>query len=327
MTRILDPLSGVTTFVAVAELKSFSAAARKLAVSTTAVSKAIGVLERRYGIALFQRTTRQVALTEAGAALFRRLRPVSTEMTEAFDELESYRERPVGTLRVTMPRSSAMVFLEPLVPVFRRDYPDVTLEVSVDDAFVDLVADGYDAGIRLGESVAKDMVALRLTPEITWSIVGSPTYLARAGRPRSPEELLSHEAIRYRFPGSRILHRWGFQRDHREFIVDVTGGLIVDDRTALVSFARQGLGLAYVSDLEVRLFVGAGLLEPLLQHFIPSDLGLYLYFPKRSQSQLKLRAFIDALRSVAAQPAFLDAVLGVPFRKARSMRPRAAQRR
>lgn len=303
---IPDPLDGVTTFLAVAETSSFTAAAGRLGVTPTAVSKAIRLMEGRHGVTLFQRTTRRVALTEAGKAVFLRLRPAAAEISEAFAALGGFRERPMGTLRITAPRNASDL-LSALVPAFRKAYPDVTLEISLDDAIVDLVAAGYDAGIRLGESVEKDMVAIRLTPEITWSVVGAPSYFANTEKPKIPEDLVRHESIRYRFLSSQALHRWGFKRGKREFLVDVKGGLIVNDRSLLVDFAVKGLGLAFVSDREVLSHVAAGRLEPLLQSYIPSNSGLYLYFPERSQAQLKLRVFIDMVRKMAAQPVELKA--------------------
>jgi DNA-binding transcriptional LysR family regulator len=297
---IPDPLDGVTTFLAVAETSSFTAAAGRLGVTPTAVSKAVRVLEGRHGVTLFQRTTRRVALTEAGKAVFLRMRPAAAEISEAFAALSGFRERPMGTLRITAPRSTSDLF-GVLVPAFRQAYPDVVLEVSLDDAIVDLVAAGYDAGIRLGESVEKDMVAIRLTPQITWSVVGAPGYLAKRGRPKTPEEIVHHQSIRYRFLATQTLHRWEFKRGKREFLVDVKGELIVNDRSLLIDFAVKGLGLAYVSDREVQSHVAAGRLEPLLRSYIPSDTGLYLYFPEHSQTQLKVRVFIDMVRKMAAQ--------------------------
>ena len=301
MKMITDPLDGVTPFLAVAETSSFTEAARRLGVTPTAVSKAIRLLEARHGVTLFQRTTRRVALTEAGQAVFLRSRSAAGEISEAFASLSGFRDRPMGTLRITAPRSTSDLF-SALVPAFRQACPDVVLDVSLDDAMIDLIAQGYDAGIRLGESVEKDMVAIRLTPQITWSIVGAPSYFANTGRPKTPEDLVHHQAIRYRFLSSQTLHRWGFKRGKREFLVDVRGGLIVNDRALLIDCAVQGLGLAYVSDREVQSHVAAGRLEPLLRSYIPSDAGLYLYFPRHAQTQLKLRMFIDMVRELTAQP-------------------------
>ena len=301
MKMITDPLDGVTPFLAVAETSSFTEAARRLGVTPTAVSKAIRLLEARHGVTLFQRTTRRVALTEAGQAVFLRSRSAAGEISEAFASLSGFRDRPVGTLRITAPRSTSDLF-SALVPAFRQACPDVVLDVSLDDAMIDLIAQGYDAGIRLGESVEKDMVAIRLTPQITWSVVGAPSYFANTGRPKTPEDLVHHQAIRYRFLSSQTLHRWGFKRGKREFLVDVRGGLIVNDRALLIDCAVQGLGLAYVSDREVQSHIAAGRLEPLLRSYIPSDAGLYLYFPRHAQTQLKLRMFIDMVRELTAQP-------------------------
>jgi DNA-binding transcriptional LysR family regulator len=300
-SMIADPLHGVTTFLAVAETGGVTAAAARLGVTPTAVSKAIRLLEARHGVALFQRTTRRVALTEAGREILVRLRPAAAEISQAFAGLSGFRDKPMGSLRITAPRSTSDLF-SVLVPAFRQAYPDVALEVSLDDAIIDLVSAGYDAGIRLGEAVEKDMVAIRLTPEIAWSVVGAPRYFAKTGRPTTPEELVRHQAIRYRFLSSQTLHRWGFKRGRREFSVDVKGGLIVNDRGLLIDFAVKGLGLAYVSDREVQSQVAAGRLESVLRSYIPSDAGLYLYFPARSQTQLKLRVFIDMVRRTTVEP-------------------------
>ena len=297
---IADPLSGLTTFLAVAETSSFTSAAARLGVTPTAVSKAIRVLERHHGVALFQRTTRRVALTEAGRLVFLRLRPAAADISEAFAALSGFRDRPLGTLRITAPRSTSDLF-SILIPAFRQAYLEVVLEISLNDAIVDLVGAGYDAGIRLGESVEKDMVAVRLSPGTTWSVVGAPSYFSRLGRPKTPEDLVRHEVIHYRFVSSGAVHRWRFKRGRREFLVDVKGGLIVDDRSLLVDFAVKGLGLAYVFDREVHSHVAARRLEPSLRSYIPSSAGIYLYFPKRSQTQLKLRVFIDMVRKLSAQ--------------------------
>lgn len=290
-----DSLDGVTTFLAVAETNSFTAAALRLGVSPTAVSKAIRVMERKHGVTLFVRTTRRVALTEAGNAAFLRLRPAALEISETFAALGDFREKPMGTLRITAPHST-FDLLSALVPLFRETYPDVTLELSLDDAIVDIVASGYDAGIRFGESLEKDMVAIRLTPDIRWLVVGAPRYLDIAGRPTTPEELVHHEAIHYRFPSSHALHRWGFKRGKRKFLVDIPGRLIIDERRLLVEFAVRGLGLAFVADREVREYLADGRLEQFLEKFIPSEGGIYLYFPKRSLNQPKLRTFVETAR-------------------------------
>jgi DNA-binding transcriptional LysR family regulator len=184
---IIDPLDGVAVFLAVAEHRSFTGAALALGVTPTAVSKAIRALEARQGVMLFQRTTRRVALTEAGQAVFVRLRPAVSEISDAFAALGGFRDRPMGTLRITAPHGAVEPILGALVPAFRRAHPEVTLEISLDEAIVDLVGAGFDAGIRLGEAVEKDMVAVRLTPEIAWSVVGAPRYFEGRERPKQPK--------------------------------------------------------------------------------------------------------------------------------------------
>ncbi|MGE7955013.1 LysR family transcriptional regulator [Pseudomonas sp. NPDC089530] len=295
-----DPFDGLTEFLAVAEHKSFTQAASQLGVTPTAVSQAVKTLERRTGVLLFQRTTRRVALTEAGSSLFARLRPAATEIGDALAVLGSYRDRPMGTLRLTAPRLSGSLLLEPLIPRFRAAYPDVSLEISLDDATVDLVSQGFDAGIRLGESLEKDMIAVRLTPDLPWSVVGAPDYFARAGRPQTPEELTRHQGIGYRFLTSGLTHRWEFRHNGRDFTVGVQGALVVNDRQLLLATARAGQGLAYACDIEIADDLASGRLERVLQAFVPRSSGLYLYFPSRTQSQPKLRAFIDMARAWVA---------------------------
>ncbi|OZI38135.1 LysR family transcriptional regulator [Bordetella genomosp. 10] len=288
-----DQLDGIIPFLSVAKHLSFTRAALDLNISSTAVSKAIQQLEQRHGVVLFQRTTRSVVLTEPGAALFERLKPAAAEIGDALVHLSNYQTRPTGTLRLTMTRTAMMLLVEPIVPEYCRAYPDVTLELSIDEGTVDLASGLYDAGIRLGETVEKDMVAVKLTPELCWSVVGSPAYFARAGRPRKPEELTQHEGILYRFVTSGQRHRWEFNRRGRDFIVDMTGRIVVNERASLLSFARQGLGLAYVADLEAAEDLAMGRLQSVLRDYIRPTTGLHLYFPARTQAQPKLRAFID----------------------------------
>ncbi|PWC17087.1 LysR family transcriptional regulator [Brenneria roseae subsp. roseae] len=288
-----DQLDGIIPFLTVAKHLSFTKAAKVLNISSTAVSKSIQQFEQRHGVVLFQRTTRSVVLTEPGVALFERLQPAAADIGDALAFLSNYQTRPTGTLRLTMTRIAMMLFVEPFVPEYCRAYPDVTLELSIDEGTVDLASGLYDAGIRLGETIEKDMVAVRLTPELRWSVVGSPSYFARAGRPRKPEDLTQHEGIIYRFVTSGQRHRWEFSRRGRDFLVDMAGRIVVNERASLLSFARQGLGLAYVADLEAAEDLAEGRLESVLRDYIQPTAGAYLYFPARTQAQPKLRAFID----------------------------------
>jgi DNA-binding transcriptional LysR family regulator len=290
-------LDGIRNFLAVAEHKSFGAAALHLGVTPTAVSKAVKVLEQQHGLMLFKRNTRSVALTEAGASLYGSLARATTQIDDAFAALAVFRDRPVGNLRLTVPRALGALVMKAVMPRFRSEFPEVTIDLSLDDGAVDLVAQGYDAGIRLGQSVEQDMVAVRLTGDLSWSVVGSPDYFERAGRPATPEDLLRHETMRYRFHTSGALHKWRFVRDGEEFFVETAAAIVVNDTTLIADFARSGLGLAYMPDVEIEQDIASGRLERVLQSYVPVSTGLFLYFPARTQSQPKLRAFIDTIRS------------------------------
>ncbi|WFU46574.1 LysR family transcriptional regulator [Sinorhizobium terangae] len=288
-----DPFSGLMEFLAVAEHRSFTAAAATLGVTPNAVSQTIKALETRLGVQLFVRTTRRVALTEAGSALLLRARPAASEIAEAYDLLGGFRDRPIGNLRLTVPRMAIPLVLTPLLPRFRQAYSDVSVEVSIDDAAIDITERGFDAGIRIGEAVEKDMVAVRLTPDIGWAVVGAPAYFARRGRPATPEELTRHESIRYRYPTSGTIYRWEFEREGRDFSVDAPGGLTVNDFLLLIELAQAGMGLAYLPEPSVREAVAAGRLERVLHAYLPTSPGLFIYFPAKAQTQPKLRAFLD----------------------------------
>lgn len=207
-------------------------------------------------------------------------------------------EEPAGVLRLTVPRMAVPLVIEPVIPVLRRAHPKVAVEIAVEDAAMDLPAHGYDAGIRIGEMVERDMVAVRLTRDIVWSVVASPAYLAARGTPQQPEDLTQHDAIRYRFPTSGAIYRWEFERDGRTLTVDPPGSLVVNDGALLISFALAGLGLAYVADIAAEEEIEADRLRPVLQPFLPRSPGLFLYFPRRASIQPKLRAFIDVTRTV-----------------------------
>jgi DNA-binding transcriptional LysR family regulator len=295
MARV-DRFTGLSEFLAVATHASFRAAATELGVTSAAVSQAVRALEARVGLPLFQRTTRNVALTEAGARLFGRLSPAATEIGDAFDALGAMRERPMGNLRLSVPQIALDLVMLQALPVFRKAYPDVTIEMDVNDASVDLNVGQFDAGIRIGEFIERDMVAVRLTPDFRWLVVGAPAYFAVHGRPRSPQDLTKHECIRYRFPTARTVYRWQFQRRGRDFSLDPPGGIVVNDHLATVALAERGLGLAYTSDLVAASELKSGTLEAVLGSHLPKKPGLFLYFPKRIQTQPKLRAFIDIVR-------------------------------
>jgi DNA-binding transcriptional LysR family regulator len=288
-----DLFSGLTEFMAVANDGSFRAAAARLRVSAAAVSQAIKALETRVAMPLFVRTTRSVALTEAGAQLHRRLRSATGEITEALGEIDALRHKPSGVLRLSVPRIALDLVVLPVLPGFREAYPEIKVDIDVNDASVDLAAEGIDAGIRIGDFVERDMVAVRLTPGFRWRVLGTPDYLARHGTPKQPEELLRHQCIGYRFPTAKSVYRWEFLRKGRSFSVDVAGGIIVNDHLTMIALARAGTGLAYTADLVAEHDIEARRLRAVLVPYCPRGAGLHLYFPRRSQQQPKLRAFID----------------------------------
>ncbi|WP_437802604.1 LysR substrate-binding domain-containing protein [Sorangium sp. So ce693] len=298
-----DALDGLTTFLAVARHKSFTAAAAALGVTPTAVSQKIKLLERRCGVVLFQRTTRRVALTEPGESLFQRLRPAIADVEDALAALGDYRGRPSGNLRITAPRISGAWLVAPLVAQMREAYPELSIEVSLDDAFVDLVASGFDAGIRLGDAVEKDMVRVPISNHSSWSIVGSPAYLAKAGRPRTPEDLVRHHAIRQRLLASGVVYRWELERRGKTITVDVPGGIVTDDIGLMVALACAGAGLAYVPDQAIERDLSDRRLERVLEAFLTKGPGFCLYFPARTQEQPKLRALIETVTSFRGQGA------------------------
>jgi DNA-binding transcriptional LysR family regulator len=293
-----DTFTGLSEFLAVADRASFRAAAADLGVTPAAISQAIRALEKRIGLPLFQRTTRRVSLTEAGMKLLARLKPAAMEIVESLDALGDLRASPSGLLRLSVPRMAIPLVIEPLLPEFHRAYPDVEIEIDVDDAAIDLTARRFDAGIRVGEFVEQDMVAVKITPDIHWSVIGSPAYFAVHGRPKRPEDLINHVCVRFRFPTSRQIYRWEFERDSREFSIEPRGPFVVNDSALQSYLALSGVALAYTSDLAVASDLAGGRLERVLERFLPRTPGLFLYFPTRSQLQPKLRAFIDAARAL-----------------------------
>jgi DNA-binding transcriptional LysR family regulator len=297
-----DLFSGMSEFLAVAQHASFRAAAAELGVTPSAVSQAVRALEERVGLPLLQRTTRTVALTEAGERLLGQLGPAATTIREALDALGALRSRPLGILRLSAPRIALDLVLYRMLPEFRRLCPDVGVDIDVNDASVDLAAMQCDAGIRIGEYIDRDMVAVRLTAAFRWVVAGAPGYFAVRGRPASPRDLTGHECVRYRFPTARSVYRWEFVRRGKPFSLDPPGSLTTNDHLSMLGLAERGLGLVYTADLVAAAALAAGALQEVLRPWLPVTPGLFLYFPRRNQTQPKLRAFIDVARQVMRTP-------------------------
>lgn len=292
-------LTGVEAFLRVAERHGFRAAATELGVTPSAVSQAVRALEVRIGVALFTRTTRSVGLTEAGQQFLERARPAFEEIIAASNAASDLAAKPSGLLRLAVPRAVVPVVLRPLLASFCSAYPDVSVEIAASEELVDLAKDGFDAGIRLGEFIASDMVAVRLTPAFRLIIVASPSYLARAGRPRMPADLASHACVRMR-RSSGALANWRLQDGGRPIDLVVSGPLIVHDYSSMLDAALAGVALVQIPEPIAREHVTAGRLDEVLSRYAPSMLGVFLYFPDRKQVSLKLRAFIEHARAFAA---------------------------
>lgn len=296
----LAQLDGLTAFVAVAQKRSFTGAAAALEVTTPAVSQAVKQLEARLGTLLLNRTTRTVGLTEAGARYFARVAPAVRELEDAATELTRDGGSAAGLLRLTAPAVLYPSLLRPVLPSFFEAHPAVQVELSLNDSFIDIVEAGFDAGIRLGESVQRDMVAVPLTGPERTCVVASPAYIARRGLPRSLAALREHDCVRYRFPASGAIYRWELLDAGRPVEVKVEGPLTVSDSLSMAQVALDGIGLAYTFERQVAPDIAAGRLVPVLPQCWPTMPGFHLYYPNRRQVPPKLRVFIDHARAVLA---------------------------
>ena len=289
-------LDGLEAFLRVAARGSFRRAAADLAVTPSAVSQAIRAIEARLGVALLIRTTRSVGLTEAGQRFLERTRPAFDEIVAATEEARGLSQRPSGLLRLTAPPSAVPVVLQPVLASFAAAYPDVVVEIATSEELVDLAKDGFDAGIRLGEFIAADMVAVRLTPSFRFAIVASPDYLARRGRPRSLDELATHACIRLR-RASGAIASWQVEDGGRAVDLAVKGPLVVSDYATMLGAALGGVGLAQLPRPVAATHLAKGALEELLPAHAPMTPGVFLYHPGRLQVLPKLRAFIEHVRN------------------------------
>ncbi|CAM5769795.1 LysR family transcriptional regulator [Labrys miyagiensis] len=286
-------------FVAVAEALSFSRAAEVLGISPSALSQTIRGLEESVGVQLLLRTTRSVSLTVAGENLFQRLRPAMTELGEALGQARTARDRPAGTVRIHAFRSAADHYIEPILAGFASTYPQIVLDITLDDEVVDVVAAGFDVSLRIGELIEQDMVAVRLGPELKQIAVASPAYLERRGSPAHPRELLAHSCIRWRWPGRQQPYAWEFFEGGRWFDVAVDGPLIVNDKELSLKAALNGIGISFCVEDAVHDHIAAGRLVPLLLDWAEPFPGIFLCYPRQRQMAPALRAFIDAVRGMA----------------------------
>ncbi|GAB3372822.1 LysR family transcriptional regulator [Azotobacter armeniacus] len=290
-------LADLNVFMTIVRRRSFRQSALELGVTTSALSHSMKNLELRLGVKLLNRTSRSVVPTLAGSALAERLEQGFQTIAEALAELDVHRDAPVGRLRLNVPRDASHLLLGPVLPGFFARYPDLQLEVAVEDRMIDIVADGFDAGIRYGGTVPRDMIAMPLTGELRWIVVASPDYLHRHGRPQVPEDLLRHQCMRMRL-GDNSPYKWELGDGPEAIHLDVPGPLGANETDTLVEAALNGLGLAYCLELRVAGELRSGRLEMVLPDWSSMGPPFCMYYPSRRQSQPGLRQLIESIRAL-----------------------------
>jgi DNA-binding transcriptional LysR family regulator len=281
--------------LAVATHHSFRRAAVALGMSPSALSHAVAALEQRMGVRLFNRTTRSVSLSEAGEQFVARVRPALGEISAAMEAANAFRDSPTGTLRINTSEGAASMILEPILLEYVRRYPEMRLDVVTEGRFVDIVAEGFDAGVRLTDDVPQDMVAVRCTGKLRFVVVGSPAYFEAHGTPRIPEDLVRHACIRSRLP-SGTLYRWEFEKRGQERRIEVDGPLGLDNHHLMVAAATDAMGLIWTSAWNVRQHLADGRLVSVLDDWCPAFDGLSVYYPAHRHMSAGLRAFVDLVR-------------------------------
>jgi DNA-binding transcriptional LysR family regulator len=291
-----ENINDLIAFLAVARARSFTKAAAKLGVSQSALSHTIRGLEARLGLRLLTRTTRSVAPTQAGEHLLRTVGPKLEEIETELAALSELREKPAGTVRITTGEHAADTILWPAVERLLPDYTDIKVEIVIDYGLTDIVAERYDAGVRLGEQVAKDMIAVRIGPDMRMAVVGAPLYFANRKRPRTPHDLTAHNCINLRLPTYGGLYAWEFEKAGREVKVRVDGQLVFNNIALRLNAAVAGLGLAYLPQDQVQTHLADGRLLQVLGDWCPPFSGYHLYYPSRRQPAPAFALLVDALR-------------------------------
>jgi len=289
-------LGDLASFVAVAQERSFTRAAAKLGITQSSLSHTVRRLESRLGLRLLARTTRSVAPTDAGERLLRTLRPAFEEIDAELAALTELREKPAGSIRITTAEHAAKTILWPVLERLLLDYPDIKVEIVVDSGLADVVAERYDAGVRLGEQVAKDMVAVRIGPDMRMAAVGARSYFAKRRPPRVPQDLAHHRCINLRLQTSGGLYAWEFEKGGRELKVRVDGQLTFNDIPMVLEAARAAFGIGYVPEDQVQADIAAGRLVRVLADWCPPFSGYHLYYPSRRQPTPAFALLVEALR-------------------------------
>ena len=289
-------LADLATFVSIARHRSFKQASVELGVSPSAVSHALCQLESRLGLKLVNRTTRSVSLTQAGAQLHAQLDTVISQIDQAVESVQPFRDQAVGTLRISAARQGARLALAPLVAEFLRLHPCMRIEIHAEDRVANLVEDGFDAGVRLGEFVSDKMVAVPLSGKVRFAVAGAPDYFRRHAAPQHPHDLLEHDCVAYRFPTQDKPYAWEFEKDGQALEIGVNARFSADDMDVLHDLVLHGGGLAYLYRDQIREHVAAGRLTLALEDWLPSKSGFFLYYPRIRNPSFGFRAFLDFLR-------------------------------
>jgi len=291
-----DNVNDLPAFLAVARERSFTRAAAKLGVSQSALSHTIRGLEERLGLRLLTRTTRSVSPTEAGERLLQTVGPRFEEIETELAALTELREKPAGTIRITTTEYAADALLWPKLAKVLRAYPDIRVEIIIEQGLIDIVAERYDAGVRLGEQVAKDMIAVRIGPDTRMAVVGAPSYFAKRSPPKKPQELIGHNCINLRVPTRGGLYAWEFEKSKRQLRVHVEGQFVFNGTSQMLNAALAGFGLAYLPEDLAQPYLGRGRLKRVLDDWCPPFSGYHLYYPSRRQVTPAFALVIEALR-------------------------------
>jgi DNA-binding transcriptional LysR family regulator len=301
-----ENFNDILAFLAVAKQRSFTRAAAKLGVSQSALSHTIRGLEERLGLRLLTRTTRSVSPTEAGERLLHTLGPPFEEIEAELEALSELRDKPAGTIGITATDYAADTILWPKLTKFLRQYPDIKVEIIIDYGLTDIVAQRFDAGVRSGEQVAKDMIAVRIGPDVRMAVVGAPSYFAKRSPPQRPQDLIGHNCINLRLPTYGGLYAWEFEKAKRELKVHVEGQLVLNGAFQMLNAALAGFGLAYVPEDLVQPHLAKGRLNRVLEDWCPPFSGYHLYYPSRRQSSPAFALLVDALRYRGARTTLKD---------------------
>ncbi|MBY5461484.1 LysR family transcriptional regulator [Rhizobium leguminosarum] len=291
-----DEFTEMRAFLEVAQERSFTRAASKLGVTRSALSHTISALEARLGVRLLSRTTRDVAPTAAGARLVESVQPHFESIAAGIRAIGALRDKPSGEVRVVCPDDAVNLVFRGRLPAFLRDYPDITVELIIDNGFTNIVERQFDAGVRLGEAIARDMVAVRIGPDVSYAVVGSPEYFAGRTAPSTPQDLTDHNCVNLRLSTSGALYAWEFKKDGREFSVRVEGQLVMSNIEPAINAALDGMGLSYAPRDLVRQYLDSGRLKEVLADWAPTFQGYHLYYPSRRHPSPAFSAFVEAFR-------------------------------